>query len=49
MEGNEHSAFSHQRSALSFEELQEFVMLSEVKHPLFAGNCVISEGLAQTS
>jgi hypothetical protein len=48
MEGNEHSAFSRQRSALSFEELQEFVMLSEA--PAVCGAaCVISEGLAQTS
>jgi hypothetical protein len=36
MEGNEHSAFSRQHLALSFEELHEFVMLSEATHPLFA-------------
>jgi hypothetical protein len=41
MEGSEHSAFSRQHSALSFEERQEIVILSEAKDLLFSARCKI--------
>jgi len=41
MEGSEYSAFSRQHSALSSEERQEIVILSEPKDLLFSARCKI--------
>jgi len=42
MEGGEHSAFSRQHSAVSSEERQEIVILSEAKDLLFSARAKFS-------